>query len=97
MYIRDILEIYLIYVGHALDIYKRYNIEEDKNTRQVTFDSKRYIRYRAFQKKVDNRFFNFPPEYLIIFTHNRHFKYLYDKIYTNGYYSGFYSSLRDKI
>ena len=24
-------------------------------------------------------------------------KYLYDKIYTIGYYSGFYSSLRDKI
>ena len=25
------------------------------------------------------------------------FKYFYDKIYTIGYYSGFYSSLRDKI
>ena len=25
------------------------------------------------------------------------FKYLYDKIYTIGYYSGFYSTLRDKI
>ena len=24
-------------------------------------------------------------------------KYLYDKIYTIGYYSGFYSSLRDKL
>jgi hypothetical protein len=28
---------------------------------------------------------------------NHHSKYLYDKIYTIGYYSGFYSSLRDKI
>jgi hypothetical protein len=25
------------------------------------------------------------------------FKYLYDKIYTIGYYSGFYSSMRDQI
>ena len=28
---------------------------------------------------------------------NQHFKDLYDKIYTIGYYSGFYSSLRDEI
>jgi hypothetical protein len=28
---------------------------------------------------------------------NHRFKYLYDKIYTICYYSGFYSSLRDKI
>ena len=32
--------------------------------------------------------------YMII---NHHFKYLYDKIYTIGYYSGFYSSLKDNI
>ena len=28
---------------------------------------------------------------------NHHFKDLYDKFYTIGYYSGFYSSLRDEI
>ena len=53
--------------------------------------------YRAFQKKVDNRFFNFPPEYISIFTHNHHVQYFNDKIHIIGYYSGFYSSLRDKI
>jgi hypothetical protein len=28
---------------------------------------------------------------------NHHSKYLYDKICTIGYYSGFYSSMRDNI
>ena len=27
---------------------------------------------------------------------NHNFKYLYDEIYSIGYYSGFYSSMRDK-
>ena len=34
---------------------------------------------------------------LFYIIHEDQFKDLYDKIYTIGYYSGFYSSLRDKI
>ena len=32
-----------------------------------------------------------------LYNRNYGFKYLYDKIYSIGYYSGFYSSMSDKI
>jgi hypothetical protein len=34
---------------------------------------------------------------LYMIKEKRHFKYLYDRICTIGYYPGFYSSLGDKI
>ena len=37
-----------------------------------------------------------PPYWAAVAAKNHLFKYLYDEIYTIGYYSGFYSSLRDK-
>ena len=54
----------------------------------------RFNSIKGEQKKPLQKFFVFNLFYII---HKDQFKYLYDTIYTIGYYSCFYSSLRDQI
>ena len=57
-----------------------------------------YKNIKGVPKKTLHKDFNYFCFEIPLYDKKKHqFKYLYDKIYTIGYYSGFYSSLRDNI